>query len=65
MNFAFATVVATKNIKAGDVLTKENIWVKRPGTGEIHAKHYETLIGKKVKRDLSKDEHLKWSDLSE
>lgn len=65
MNFAFATVVATKNIKAGEVLTKDNIWVKRPGTGNIHAEHYEKLIGKKVKRDLLKDEHLKWSDLLE
>ena len=37
MDFAFATVVSTQNIKAGEVLTKDNIWVKRPGLGEIKA----------------------------
>jgi len=65
IDFAFATVVTTKDIKAGDVLTNENIWVKRPGTGEIKAEHYYEIIGKKVKRDISIDEHLKWEDILE
>jgi len=62
IDFAFATVVSTKPIKKGERLTKENIWVKRPGTGEIHAKHYEEILGKRALNDIEEDEHLKWSD---
>lgn len=63
IDFAFSTVVSTKSIKTGELLTKENIWVKRPGTGEIKAEFYKRLLGKKVLRDIAKDEHLKWSDI--
>jgi N-acetylneuraminate synthase len=60
IDFAFATVVTIKDLKAGDILTKENIWVKRPGTGEIKAEDYNSLIGKRVAQDLSSDQHLSW-----
>ena len=63
IDFAFATVVTTKPLKKGDILTKENIWVKRPGTGEIKAEHYESLLGKVVNKDIEEDEHLCWSDI--
>ncbi len=65
IDFAFATVVAIKPIKKGEVLTKDNIWVKRPGTGEIKAEYYNDLLGKKVKKDIEIDQHLSWSDISE
>jgi sialic acid synthase SpsE len=58
INFAFATVVSTKSIKKGDVFTKDNIWVKRPGTGSILAEQYEDILGKKASVDISVDEHL-------
>ena len=32
INFAFATVCSIATIKKGEILTKENIWLKRPGT---------------------------------
>ncbi len=63
IDFAFATVVTTKNLKAGDVLSRDNIWVKRPGTGEIKAEHFETLLGKIVVKDINEDEHLSWGDI--
>lgn len=62
IDFAFATVVSIQPIQKGEKLTKENIWVKRPGTGEIRAEHYESLIGKKALKDVGNDEHLHWSD---
>jgi N-acetylneuraminate synthase len=65
IDFAFATVVTTTDLKEGDVLTKDNIWVKRPGTGEIKAEHYKSLLGKKMNQDLSVDEHLSWEMISE
>lgn len=58
IDFAFATVVSIKDIKKGEKFTHENIWVKRPGTGEILAEHYEELIGKVAKVDISNDTHI-------
>jgi len=63
IDFAFATVVTIKPIKKGDKLTKENIWVKRPGTGEIKAEHFNELLGKVINKNIDADEHLFWSDL--
>ncbi|MGP4105625.1 N-acetylneuraminate synthase family protein [Virgibacillus sp. L01] len=63
IDFAFATVVTTKNLQASDILTKDNIWVKRPGTGGIMAEHYKSLIGKRINRDIQIDEHLLWNDI--
>ena len=61
IDFAFATVVSIRKIKKGEKLTKNNIWVKRPGTGEILAESYNDLIGKTAKVDIDIDEHLKWN----
>tara|TARA_B100000965_G_scaffold252156_1_gene212151 strand:- start:12310 stop:13338 length:1029 start_codon:yes stop_codon:yes gene_type:complete len=62
INFAFATVVSIGDIKVGDQLTEENIWVKRPGTGEISAESFKTILGKIAKFNIKKGEHLKWED---
>jgi sialic acid synthase SpsE len=63
MDFAFATVVTIAPIKAGEALTKQNLWVKRPGTGSIPAEQYESLLGKKALRDLPADVHLTLTDV--
>lgn len=60
IDFAYACVVATTNIKKGDVLTKQNIWVKRPGTGEIKAEHFKVVLGAKAKRDIARDSQIVW-----
>ena len=64
-DFAFATVVAETDIRAGEKLTRENIWVKRPGIGGIAAKDYEKILGKMVNADITKDEHLNWTDIND
>jgi sialic acid synthase SpsE len=64
MDFAFATVVTIAPIKAGEALTKQNLWVKRPGTGSIPAERYESLLGKKATRDIPADQHLGDADFS-
>jgi N-acetylneuraminate synthase len=63
IDFAFATVCSITNIKKGEKFTKKNIWVKRPGTGEILAEQYNTILGKKSKRDILNDEQLSWKDV--
>ena len=60
--FAFASVIALRNIFKGEKLTRDNIWVKRPGTGEILAENFDDILGKKAKIDIKNDEHLKWDN---
>lgn len=63
IDFAYACVVAIRNIRAKEEFSKRNIWVKRPGTGQIKALHYDRLLGKKAKKDILKNSQIKWSDL--
>jgi N-acetylneuraminate synthase len=63
IDFAYACVVAIRDIPAGERLGPDNIWVKRPGTGEIKAVHYESLFGKSAKRKISLNEQLAWGDI--
>ncbi len=63
IDFAYACVVSTCNIAHGEELNRQNIWVKRPGTGEIKAVDYENLLGKVAVRDIPRDTQLKFSDV--
>jgi N-acetylneuraminate synthase len=63
ISFAYASVVTTCDIGAGERLSPENTWVKRPGTGEIPAAAYETILGRVVSRPLGRDTQLRWLDL--
>ena len=56
------SLVANVDIPKGTVIKKEMIAIKRPGTG-IEPKYLNAIIGKRVKRDIRKDEVLKWGDL--
>ncbi|MEC4050906.1 N-acetylneuraminate synthase family protein [Flavobacterium sp. SUN046] len=62
IDFAFATVCSIAPIQKGELLTKENIWVKRPGTGKILAEHFNELLGKKALRAIDNDEQLDFKD---
>jgi len=59
--FAYASVVSIKDIKEGEDLTLENIWVKRPGTGEILAPNFNKLINKKSTQMIPKNTQLEWN----
>lgn len=63
IDFAFATVCSIKPIAEGETFTKENIWVKRPGTGKILAEHFNDILGKKATRAIENDEQLIWNDI--
>ncbi len=63
IDFAYACVVSIQDIHAGEVLTSGNIWVKRPGTGEIKAIDYEKVLGKTTRIDIPINTQLEWSDI--
>jgi len=63
IDFAYASVVTIAPVKKGDVLTRENLWVKRPGTGEIQAREFDRVLGRRAKRDLAEGAQVAWADL--
>ena len=58
IDFAYACVVAIRDIKKGEALSLDNIWVKRPGNGEILAKDFENVLGKVATVDISENTQL-------
>lgn len=55
IKIARRSIVASRPIKKGEIFSKENITVKRPGTG-INPMRWNEVIGKSAKRDFDKDE---------
>lgn len=51
------SIVAAKNIKSGEVFSKDNITTKRPGTG-ISPMLLDNVLGNKAKKDFVPDEMI-------
>lgn len=64
IDFAYACVVTIREIKAGEVLSLGNVWVKRPGTGPLKALDLDRVLGKVAQRDLSSDVQLSPQDFA-
>ena len=63
INFAFASLVSTKDIKKGDTITKKNIFPKRPGIGDFDAKSFYKILGKKAKNFIRCNTLIKKKDI--
>ena len=61
LKFAFASLVATKEIPKGHKITKNNCFPKRPGIGDYLAKDYVKILGKKTKKKIKKNTLIKKS----
>jgi N-acetylneuraminate synthase len=64
IDFAYACVVTIQDVKQGDELSKANVWVKRPGTGEIKAVDFEKLLGRAARKAIRVNTQVRWDDLS-
>lgn len=64
-DFARSSIVADKNLKAGTIISEDDIWARRPGSGEIPGYDFDKLIGRVLKKPLNKNDQLSWSDLDE
>ncbi len=53
------TLFAVKDIKEGELITKQNVMSKRPGEG-IPPKYLEVIIGRKAKVDINRATPIKW-----
>lgn len=61
--FAYASVVSIRPVRKGETFSMDNLWVKRPGTGEILAEHFKGILGKVATRDINTDEQISWTDI--
>ena len=59
VDFSNASVVTIKNIQKGESFTRDNLWVKRPGTGDFLAEDYQGLLGKFARQDIASNVQLK------
>ncbi|MGE4297202.1 MAG: N-acetylneuraminate synthase family protein [Desulfovibrionaceae bacterium] len=65
IDFAYACVVAIAPIRAGESFSMDNIWVKRPGTGEIKAENFDGLLGKRAAMDIAVNEQIRWAQIAD
>ena len=63
IDFAYASVVTTRNVIKGDSFSRDNIWVKRPGTGEMKAIEFPSVLGKRANRSIPADTQLCYDDI--
>ncbi len=53
------SLVLTRNMKAGEIIKKEDLMPKRPGTG-ISPQYMDIVVGRKILKDLEEDTILTW-----
>jgi sialic acid synthase SpsE len=61
--FARGSVVADRDLVAGQIVDERDIWARRPGSGEISVEYFDCLLGAKLLRDVKRNEQLKWADI--
>jgi N-acetylneuraminate synthase len=62
--FAFASVVAAKELVEGEILTKDSIALRRPGNGDFGPKDFYALIGKRVTKQVLDNHQISKSDIA-
>jgi N,N'-diacetyllegionaminate synthase len=62
LNSNRVSIIAMRNISAGEIITKKMIDIRRPGTG-LSPKYVENIIGKKTKIHINDEEPLTWNML--
>ena len=65
IKWARESVVSICDIKVGEILTKNNVSVKRPApkSNEIAASEYFKILNKKAKIKINKNSKLRWSQI--
>jgi sialic acid synthase SpsE len=61
--YARRSIVLSKNVPAGYMLTVDDITYKRPGTG-ISPLHWDEVLDRKTTQALEADHVLQWQDLA-
>lgn len=56
------SILSTRDLKAGTILTEKDFCLKRPGTG-IAPEFMPFLLGRELKRDIEKEAPITWQDV--
>jgi N-acetylneuraminate synthase len=62
IDFAYASVVTIAPVRKGERFTMDNLWVKRPGTGQVLAADLPNVLGKVAVRNLPINTQLSTDD---
>ena len=62
--FARGSVVADADLPEGHVITEADIWARRPGSGEIAAREFDQVVGRRLTRAVTRNTQLRWQDLA-
>jgi len=60
-SLARRSIIALNDIEIGDILNKNNIGLRRPGTG-LQPKIFESILGKKTLKKIKKNSLLTYND---
>lgn len=61
--FARGSIVADADLAAGHVIREQDIWARRPGSGEIAAYEFDAVVGKRLNRAVTRNTQLRWEDM--
>lgn len=64
LRFARESVVAKTKIRKYEIFSEKNLTTKRPNTGQIPAKNFYKILGKKAKKDIPESKQLSYSDIT-
>ncbi|GIN85268.1 sialic acid synthase [Heyndrickxia sporothermodurans] len=56
------SLYVSNDMKAGDIITKENVKAIRPGLG-LSPKYFDLILGKSIKKDVTKGTPISWDIL--
>lgn len=62
--FARASIVADRDLQEGHVLSESDIWARRPGNGEIPGYEFDAVVGRTLRRAVTRNTQLRWADLA-
>lgn len=64
--FAYRSVFTVANISKGDIITRNNSYILRPGKRQpgIDAKFYSKVLGATASKDIKSNQAIKWQNIS-
>ncbi len=63
LRFARESIVTKTKIKKYEIFSEKNLTTKRPNTGQIPARDFYKILGKKAKNNISESKQLSYRDI--
>ncbi|MEM8686365.1 MAG: N-acetylneuraminate synthase family protein [Pseudomonadota bacterium] len=63
--FARSSIVADRDLEKGHLIGENDIWARRPGTGEIPGFDFDKVVGQRLARAVRRNTQLAWPDFEQ